>query len=153
MDAYLAARYTSSWFDGTVAGGLITNPGTAAVPTITVVGSGDIDLTIGARTIHITGLASSITIDCDTGQSANGTTDLTSTVTFDYYPWTIPAGAIAGILDRYGDQRKHCTALEVYLMGQLYVYDPWPTAVDTMGLCGPLTPTKTKGNDGQKRRV
>lgn len=27
-------------------------------------------------------------------------------------------------------------------MGQLYVYDPWPTAVDTMGLCGPLVPTK-----------
>ena len=27
-------------------------------------------------------------------------------------------------------------------MGYLYVYDPWPTAVDTMGLCGPLTPTK-----------
>jgi len=27
-------------------------------------------------------------------------------------------------------------------MGQLYVYEPWPTAVDTMGLCGPLTPTK-----------
>lgn len=27
-------------------------------------------------------------------------------------------------------------------MGQIYVYEPWPTAVDTMGLCGPLTPTK-----------
>jgi phage minor structural protein len=27
-------------------------------------------------------------------------------------------------------------------MGQLYVYDPWPEAVDTMGLCGPLTPSK-----------
>lgn len=27
-------------------------------------------------------------------------------------------------------------------MGQLYVYEPWPTAVDTLGLCGPLTPTK-----------
>ena len=27
-------------------------------------------------------------------------------------------------------------------MGQLYVFEPWPTAVDTMGLCGPLTPTK-----------
>jgi hypothetical protein len=27
-------------------------------------------------------------------------------------------------------------------MGQLYVYEPWPDAVDTMGLCGPLTPTK-----------
>ena len=27
-------------------------------------------------------------------------------------------------------------------MGQLYVYEPWPTAVDTMGLCGPLLATK-----------
>lgn len=27
-------------------------------------------------------------------------------------------------------------------MGQLYVYDPWPDAVDTNGLCGPLVPTK-----------
>jgi phage minor structural protein len=27
-------------------------------------------------------------------------------------------------------------------MGQLYVYEPWPTAVDTMGLCGPLVPKK-----------
>jgi phage minor structural protein len=27
-------------------------------------------------------------------------------------------------------------------MGQLYVFEPWPTAVDTMGLCGPLTPKK-----------
>lgn len=26
-------------------------------------------------------------------------------------------------------------------MGQLYVYEPWPTAVDTMGLCGPLLAT------------
>lgn len=27
-------------------------------------------------------------------------------------------------------------------MGALYVYEPWPDAVDTLGLCGPLTPTK-----------
>lgn len=27
-------------------------------------------------------------------------------------------------------------------MGALYVYEPWPRAVDTNGLCGPLTPTK-----------
>jgi len=71
----------------------INNPGTVdAVPFITVVGSGDIDLTVGARTIHIAGLASSITIDADTGFALNGTTDLTSTVTFDAYPWTIPPG-------------------------------------------------------------
>ncbi len=29
-------------------------------------------------------------------------------------------------------------------MGQLYVYDPWPEAVDTLGLCGPLVPTSAK---------
>lgn len=32
-------------------------------------------------------------------------------------------------------------------MGYLYVYDPWPDAVDTMGLCGPLTPTKATFSD------
>lgn len=29
-------------------------------------------------------------------------------------------------------------------MGQIFVYDEWPTAVDTNGLCGPLTPTSAK---------
>lgn len=29
-------------------------------------------------------------------------------------------------------------------MGQLYVFEPWPTAVDTMGLCGPLVSTSAK---------
>lgn len=71
----------------------INNPGTVdAVPTITVVGSGDIDLTIGDRTIHIYSLASEISIDCDAGVAYNGTTNLTSTVTFDRFPWTIPPG-------------------------------------------------------------
>lgn len=69
----------------------INNPGTTdAIPLITVVGSGDIDLTIGGRAIHIDGLASSITIDCETGMAYNGTTDLTPSVTFDGFPWTIP---------------------------------------------------------------
>lgn len=29
-------------------------------------------------------------------------------------------------------------------MGAIYVYEPWPEAVDTLGLCGPLTPTSAK---------
>jgi phage-related protein len=74
----------------------IVNTGTAeAIPTITLVGSGDIDLTIGGRAIHIDGLASAITIDCDAGMAYNGATDLTSTVTMDYYPWTIQPGTNA----------------------------------------------------------
>ncbi len=80
----------------TASPGSINNPGTAdAVPQIAVVGSGDIDLTIGGRTIHIDGLASSITIDCETGMAYNGSTDLTSKVTLDYYPWVIPPGISA----------------------------------------------------------
>lgn len=70
----------------------VFNPGTAdAAPVITVVGSGDITLTIGAKTVTITGLASAITIDCDAGISVNGATDLTGTVTMDY-PVTLPPG-------------------------------------------------------------
>lgn len=92
MDAYMADRYAGSWFSGTAIGS-ITNVGTAdATPFITVVGSGDIDLTIGDRTIHIDSLASEISIDCDAGMAYNGTTNLTSTVTFDRFPWTIPPG-------------------------------------------------------------
>jgi predicted phage tail component-like protein len=73
----------------------INNPGTVdAVPTITVVGSGNIDLTIGAKTIHIASLASAITIDGETGMAHNGTTDLTPSVAFDW-PLVIPPGISA----------------------------------------------------------
>jgi phage-related protein len=79
----------------------IVNTGTAeAIPKITVVGSGDIDLTIGGRAIHIDGLASAITIDCETGMAKEGSggdlsADLTGTVSMDYYPWTIQPGTNA----------------------------------------------------------
>ena len=81
----------------TASPGSINNPGTVgATPYITVVGSGDIDLTVGTRTIHIAGLASQITIDTDTGYALDGSdADLTDTVTFDAYPWTIPPGVSA----------------------------------------------------------
>jgi phage-related protein len=70
----------------------INNPGTVdAVPKITVVGSGDVDLVIGAKTIHIASLASAITIDGETGMAHNGTTNLTPRVTFDW-PLVIPPG-------------------------------------------------------------
>lgn len=73
----------------------VFNPGTAdAAPVITVTGSGDVTLTIGAKTVTITGLASAITIDCDAGISVNGATDLTGTVTMDY-PVTLPPGETA----------------------------------------------------------
>lgn len=71
----------------------INNPGTVdAVPIITVVGSGSINLAIGGRTIYIDALASAITIDCEAGIAYNGTTNLTSSVTFDCFPWTIQPG-------------------------------------------------------------
>jgi phage-related protein len=97
MDAYLADRYPNSWFNGTTTGGQIVNPGTVdAIPLITVVGSGDIDLNIGGRTIHIAGLATSITIDPETGFAKEGSggdlsADLTSKVTMGY-PWVLPPG-------------------------------------------------------------
>lgn len=46
--------------------GTVSNPGTHyAEPVITIAGSGDIDLTIGAQTLVITGLASKITLDSE----------------------------------------------------------------------------------------
>jgi phage-related protein len=80
----------------TTSPGTITNTGTAsAEPVITVTGSGDIALTIGSRIINIAALASSITIDCAAGMATNGSTDLTSTVTFDAFPFTVMPGESA----------------------------------------------------------
>jgi phage-related protein len=97
MDAYMSARYANSFFSGTASGGQIVNSGTAdATPIITVVGSGDIDLTIGERSIHIEDLASQITIDTDSGIALDGSgNELTNMVTFDTDRWTIPPGTSA----------------------------------------------------------
>jgi len=76
----------------TVSGQTITNPGTVdAEPTITVTGSGDIALTIGAKTVQIAALASAITIDVAAGLAYNGATNLTGSLTGDW-PMTIPPG-------------------------------------------------------------
>lgn len=80
----------------TASPGSINNPGTAeAEPIITVVGSGDITLTIGSKSVTVTGLASSITIDVPAGRAYNGTTALDSTVSRDAFPLTIPPGISA----------------------------------------------------------
>jgi hypothetical protein len=58
MDDIVAGTYADAWFDGYSHRNVIINPRTAdATPIITVVGSGDIDLAIGSRSIHIDGLA------------------------------------------------------------------------------------------------
>ncbi len=76
----------------TVSGQTITNPGTAdAEPLIVVTGSGDVTLTIGAKTVQIAGLASKITIDVAAGLAYNGDVNLTGTLTGDW-PMTIPPG-------------------------------------------------------------
>lgn len=94
MDTYLADRYEDGWFDGTLTSGLITNDGTAsAVPTITIVGSGDITLTVGTNTITVDGLTSTIIIDCDTGFALDGSgNDLTPTVSMAEWPFEFAAG-------------------------------------------------------------
>jgi len=76
----------------TASGQTITNPGTAdAEPLIVVTGSGDVTLTIGAKTVQIAGLASKITIDVAAGLAYNGDVNLTGTLTGDW-PMTIPPG-------------------------------------------------------------
>jgi phage minor structural protein len=50
-----------------------------------------------------------------------------------------PARNQRDYVDRHGDERHDFKALEVCMSG-LYVYEPWPDAVDTNGLCGALTP-------------
>lgn len=92
MDDILNNSFSDVWFDGTAVGDIIVNPGTVeAFALVTVVGSGDVELTLGDYTINIEDLASSITIDCETGISVNGATDLTPTVSMDY-PVTLPPG-------------------------------------------------------------
>lgn len=76
----------------TVSGQTVTNPGNVeAEPLIVVTGSGDISLTIGAKTMQIAGLASKITIDVAAGLAYNGTVNLTGSLTGDW-PMTIPPG-------------------------------------------------------------
>lgn len=76
----------------TVSGQIITNPGTTdAEPYITVTGSGDVTLTIGAKTMQVAGLASKITIDVAAGLAYNDAINLTGSLTGDW-PMTIPPG-------------------------------------------------------------
>lgn len=80
----------------TASPGSITNSGTAdAFPLITIVGSGDVTLTIGGRTLTITGLATQITFDTETGFALDGSgNDLTDTVSV-VWPFVIPPGISA----------------------------------------------------------
>lgn len=76
----------------------ITNPGTRyAEPVITIVGSGDIMLTIGTRTLTITGLASQITLDMEARVAYNGSTNLGSIVSGDW-PLIVDPGVNAVLI-------------------------------------------------------
>lgn len=81
----------------TASPGSITNPGTAdAYPLITIAGSGDVTLTVGSKTLTVTGLASQITYDTETGYSLDGSgNDLTPTASLDEWPLAIPPGTSA----------------------------------------------------------
>ena len=83
----------------------INNPGTApAVPKITIVGSGTIELRIGDRQITVYELPddTELLIDCETGRAFDGATDYTSWVSFDYFPWEIPLGISEISWEAYG---------------------------------------------------
>lgn len=70
----------------------VTNPGNVdAEPLIVVTGTGDIELTIGSKTLLIAGLASSITIDTAAGLAQHDDVNLTGSLTGDW-PLTIPPG-------------------------------------------------------------
>lgn len=74
--------------------GSINNPGTAdAYPLITIVGSGDVALTIGAKTLSVESLASQVTYDTETGFALDGSGgDLTPTVSLSEWPLAIKPG-------------------------------------------------------------
>ena len=80
----------------TTSPGSVTNSGNVdAEPLIVVTGSGDITLTIGAKTLTITGLASAITIDVAAGLAYNGAVNLSASVSRVGWPLTIPPGVNA----------------------------------------------------------
>jgi len=63
----------------------ITNPGSVeSEPVITIVGSGDISLTIGSQVISLSGVGGSITIDSEKQSTYDGTTPLNSKLSGDY---------------------------------------------------------------------
>lgn len=75
----------------------ITNPGNVeSEPKYTISGTGDIQLTIGDKTIDLTGLDGSITIDVAFGLAYETGSDplipLTSIVSRNSWPFTIPPG-------------------------------------------------------------
>lgn len=75
----------------TASGGTITNP-TAynAKPLITVYGSGAATLQVGECVCTLSSINTSITLDSDTENAYNGTTNLNSTVTIPEFPELIP---------------------------------------------------------------
>lgn len=78
-------------------GGTIENPGNIdAEPVVALTGSGDITLTIGSKTLEISGLSGGITVDVALGVAyATGVTPLvplTGSVGRDGWPFTIPPG-------------------------------------------------------------
>lgn len=80
-----------------VNGAPLVNPGTRyAMPKITITGSGDATLTIGSKSISLTGISTSIVLDVEAGVVYNGETGLSETakVSGDW-PLTIPTGSNA----------------------------------------------------------
>lgn len=72
----------------------IVNPGTRyAQPKITITGSGDATLTIGSKTISITGISTSIVLDTEAGVVYNGVTGASETAKVrGDWALTIPPG-------------------------------------------------------------
>ncbi len=68
-----------------IAPGSLVNPGTVpSAPIITVIGSGDITLTVGAQTIGLTNVPGSITIDSTMQDAYNGDTLLNNAMSGEF---------------------------------------------------------------------
>lgn len=75
-------------------GGRITNPTLFdAEPLITVNGNGNITLTVNGKSVVLTGVSGSVTLDCATKRAYNGTTPMDSIMTGEF-PVLVPGNNV-----------------------------------------------------------
>ena len=74
----------------TASGTTIINPGSVySEPVLTVMGSGDIVLTVGATIVELTGIAENIVLDCELKEAYKGTTLMNEHMSGDF-PILVP---------------------------------------------------------------
>lgn len=72
-------------------GDILHNPGMAALPLLTVYGSGPGTVTAGGATVQIKALDGNLTLDCDTQDAYNGTQNKNGDISAPVFP-TLPPG-------------------------------------------------------------